>query len=169
MTRATKNTKERVKGLNVSALCHSDVVSMRPAFGVWSRESLQLSPEESKAHSDGFGEYYIIPSTSCHQSKHRAATVANHVALALREQLPPLLICAEYGGRPTGMEFWEQWQCWFEFGHTSFWLVLLQLFFILLWCPVSTLGITGGLMLVSPEASDIDSDFLCRVPRLHKK
>ena len=27
----------------------------------------------------------------------------------------------------------------------------------------------GGLMLVSPEASDIDSDFLCRVPRLHKK
>jgi len=72
-----------------------------------------------------------------------AITVANHVALALREQLPPLLLCAEYGGRPTGMEFREQWQCWFEFEHTS-WLVLLQLFLILLWCPISTSGITGG-------------------------
>eukprot|EP00956_Cyclotella_meneghiniana_P013914 scaffold20485_cov61-Cyclotella_meneghiniana.AAC.1 len=32
-TRATKNTKGRVKGLNVSALCRSDVVSMTHVFG----------------------------------------------------------------------------------------------------------------------------------------
>ena len=99
-----------------------------------------------------------------------AITVANHVALALREQLPPLLLCAEYGGRPTGMEFREQWQCWFEFEHTSIGYFCFNCFSSYCGVPFQHRGLLGGLMLVSSEASDIDSGsgFLYRVPRLHK-
>ena len=91
-------------------------------------------------------------------------TVANHVALALREQLPPLLLCAEYGGRPTGMEFREQWQCWFEFEHTSIGSFCFNCFSSYCGVPFQHRGLLGGLMLVSPEASCIDSGCLCRVP-----
>eukprot|EP00956_Cyclotella_meneghiniana_P038549 scaffold155945_cov40-Cyclotella_meneghiniana.AAC.1 len=71
MTRATKNTKERVKGLNmVPAFCRSDVVSMMHVFGAEShfnclrkRAKLILMASVNT----------IIASTSCHQSKHKAA------------------------------------------------------------------------------------------------
>eukprot|EP00956_Cyclotella_meneghiniana_P016910 scaffold27152_cov85-Cyclotella_meneghiniana.AAC.2 len=69
-----------------------------------------------------------------------------------------------------GMEFREQWQCWFEFEHTSIGSFCFNCFSSYCGVPFQHRGLLGGLMLVSSEASDIDSGsgYLYRVPRLHK-
>ena len=60
------------------------------------------------------------------------------------------------------MEFREQWQCWFEFEHTSIGYFCFNCFSSYYGGPISTSGITGGVdvcLLRGIGYYNIDSGF----------